>query len=505
MLRFPNKLEHVRQIAMYLRKSRQDEGLETEETLATHRRILTQIANEHHWTFDIYEEVASSIDMDIRTELTRMLKGVEKGSYDAVLVMDVDRLSRSVKDSAIIKAILAENDVFIITADLQVIDLNEDNDSLVSDFMDVLSSFEYKQIRKRMMRGKRAGAQKGEWNNGVAPFGYQIDKERKTLIIIEDQAAIVKMIFNWVFQKKSPRGIATKLNQLGIKTKNNRLFSEVTIRRLIRNETYKGYLIRHRIKWNGKKKEQHPKENWVIVKDAIPAIISEEIWEQANKVLDQRAKEPMRTRAKTYGLTGLVKCGYCGYTLSVMKRKDRKTDLVIRGCHRKYPLGNICKNSSISYYTLMNAIIDEIKKNEEKLKEEILQTEVQKNDNEEKQKLKQTTINNQLKKVDKAIEQIDLAFEEAIIDVDEYKVKRKNLLKQKECLTKEKIFVEQTGVKNDVDEKEKILTELNIFLDKSQTLNPMQLNTRLRTLIEKIELFNNREVEVHAMIKIFYL
>lgn len=498
MLRFTNKLEHVKHIAIYLRKSRQDEGLETEATLANHRKILISIAKKQNWSYDIYEEVASSIDMDNRTELTRMLKQVKKGSYDAVLVMDVDRLSRSVKDSAIIKAILAENDVLIITADLQVIDLNEDSDSLVSDFMDVLSSFEYKQIRKRMMRGKRAGAEKGEWNNGVPPFGYKLDKENKTLVIIEEQAVVVKMIFNWIIQKKGSTWIADELNRLGIKTKKKRPFSEVAIRRLIRNETYKGYLIRHRIKWNGKKKEKHPKENWVIVKNAFPAIVSEGIWEQANDMINQKMKEPMRIRAKTYGLTGLIKCGYCGYTLSIMKRKDRKTDLVTRGCHRK-----TCKNSSISYYTLINAIMDEIKSNEEQLKEEIFKLEIQENE-QEKQRLKQITINNQITKIVKAIQQIDIAFEEAIINVEEYKIKRKNLLKQKESLTDDLMLVKQV-VKEGIDDRKEILSELNTFLHQYYILSHKQLNTRLRAFIKEVELFNHREKENIPKVKVYYL
>lgn len=505
MLRYIDKLACVKQIAIYLRKSRQDEGHETEATLANHRNILTRIADEQNWYYDIFEEVASSIDMDSRIELTKMLKQMKTGRYDAVLVIDVDRLSRSVKDSAIIKAILAENDVLIITADLQVIDLNEDNDSLVSDFMDVLSSFEYKQIRKRLMRGKRAGAEKGEWNNGVAPFGYKVDKENKTLLIIEDQALIVRMVFTWTIQKKGSTWIADELNRLGIKTKNKHAFSEVAIRRIIRNETYKGCLIRHRIKWNGKKKEKHPTDNWVIVKNTLPAIVSEEIWEQAINELNQRSKEPMRIRASTFGLTGLVKCGYCGYSLSIMRRKDRKTDLVIRGCHRKYPSGEICKNSSISYYALINAIMGELRVYEEKLKEEVSKLEIQESDVQREQKLKYVTLESVLKKIDKAIQQIDIAFEEAIINVEEYKLKRKNIFEQKESLNEEKKLVEKIVVKNGSDEKKEVLTKLKIFIHEYHTLSQKQLNSCLRAFIEKVELFNDRGKENNPRVNIYYV
>lgn len=499
-----NKLERVQHIAIYLRKSRHDEGGEIEETLANHRRILTKIADEYHWSYEIFEEVASSIDMNIRTELTKMLKEIKKGKFDAVLVMDVDRLSRSVKDSAIIKAILAENQVLIITADLQVIDLNEDNDSLVSDFMDVLSSFEYKQIRKRMMRGKRAGAEKGEWNNGVAPFGYRVDKENKTLTIIEEEARVVKMVFHWAMQQKSCQWIANELNRLGIKTKKKNPFSDIAIRRMIHNETYKGDLIRHRIKWNGKKKEQHPEENWVIVKGALPAIVSEKEWEQANTALNGKLNNWMRKRTQTYGLSGLIRCGYCGYSLSIMKRKDRKTDKVIRCCPRIYPSGKRCQNSSISYYVIFEAVMENLRKYENMFYENI--------ENEtfrdyEQWKLlddKYMATKQQLQKIEKAVKQLDIAWQEMVISLDEYKNRREDLLLQKLVLSKEMEKIKDFYRKNHEEEKEMLKKAIETFLYHYHSLTEQQLNNRFHLFIRSIQLFNNKRIESFPKIKIEY-
>ncbi|HHY74677.1 MAG TPA: recombinase family protein [Bacillus bacterium] len=505
MLGYPNKLERIKEIAIYLRKSRQDEGLETEETLATHRKILTEISEQHRWKYDIYEEVASSIDMDIRTELTKMLKQIETGCYDAVLVMDVDRLSRSVKDSAIIKAILAEHDVFIITADLQVIDLNEDNDSLVSDFMDVLSSFEYKQIRKRMMRGKRAGAQDGKWNNGIAPLGYEVNKEKKTLEIIDEEAAIIKYIFQRATEKIGITSITDELNKRGYKTKRKRPFNDVGVRRIIKNETYKGLLIRHRLKKSGNKRELHPKEHWVVVKDAFPAIVSEEIWEAANDELTKRSTEPMKIRAKTFGLSGFTKCGYCGYTLTLRHRKDRKTDKIVRGCHRKYVNGQRCKNSSISYYAVMEAIFEQLKSYETKLQNDITKLEIQENTLQKERKGRLAALENQFKKIDSALKQIDIAWEEMIINLTEYKEKRQKLNGQKEILNQEIKVLNNILIKNDRDEVKKVLEDLDTFLHGNESLTAKQLNSRLRSFIEKIELYNDKDVEGSPRILLYFV
>ena len=81
--------------AQYLRKSRMEEGLETDEVLAKHRKALADYAARNDIRIiATYEEVVSGESLYARPEMLRLLRDVEAGSYDAVLCMDLDRLSR---------------------------------------------------------------------------------------------------------------------------------------------------------------------------------------------------------------------------------------------------------------------------------------------------------------------------------------------------------------------------------------------------------------------------
>lgn len=497
------KFEKIKRVAIYLRKSRKEEGQDDEEVFRNHRNALTKIANDNGWEYRIFEEVASSIKMDVRTELTRMLKEIESEYYQAVLVMDADRLSRSVKDSAIIKAILAEHEVVIVTADMQMIDLNEDNDSLVSDFLDVLSSFEYKQIRKRMLRGKKSGAYEGKYNNGVAPIGYKINNKKDLkLEIIEEEARIVRLIFKWMIEGKGSTTISDELNSMGLKTKNKRHFSDVAVRRIIKNETYKGTLIRHRIKWTGKKKEKHDKDNWVIVKNAFPPIVSEEEWDKANIELNNRTTEPSRTKVKTFGLSGLIKCGYCGYTLTMRNRKDRKTNKIIRGCHHKYPDGSICNNSGMPYYDCFEVIIKQLKMYEDKLEEKINNFKIKEDDVNKERELKLETLQSQIKKNEIAWNQNELAWEEAILTIPEYKEKRQKLSEKKEQLELELKDLQRKMNKSDTEETKELLDYLRKFLHDYDDMNESEINIALKSMINNVVIYNDKDKDDQTIIKL---
>ena len=90
--------------AEYLRKSRMEEGMDTEEVLAKHRKALAEYAKAHDiHIIETYCEVVSGESLYARPEMLRLLQDVEDGRYDAVLVMDLDRLSRGrMKDQGII-------------------------------------------------------------------------------------------------------------------------------------------------------------------------------------------------------------------------------------------------------------------------------------------------------------------------------------------------------------------------------------------------------------------
>ena len=159
--------------AQYLRKSRMEEGMDTEEVLSKHRKALAEYAASHGvHIIETYYEVVSGESLYARPEMLRLLEDVEEGKYDAVLVMDLDRLSRGrMKDQGIILDAFRESGTLIVTPE-KTYDLSDDLDDEMAEFKTFMSRQEYKIINKRLRRGLRQTIQDGCYVAN-APYGYR--------------------------------------------------------------------------------------------------------------------------------------------------------------------------------------------------------------------------------------------------------------------------------------------------------------------------------------------
>ena len=121
--------------AAYLRKSRMEEGMATDEVLAKHQKTLTDYAAAHGiHIIDTYPEVVSGESLYARPQMLRLLQDVEDGKYDAVLCMDLDRLSRGrMKDQGIILDAFRDSGTLIITPE-HTYNLSDDLDDEMAEF-----------------------------------------------------------------------------------------------------------------------------------------------------------------------------------------------------------------------------------------------------------------------------------------------------------------------------------------------------------------------------------
>ena len=136
--------------AQYLRKSRMEEGMDTEEVLAKHRKALAEFADRNNiHIIETYYEVVSGESLYARPEMLRLLKDVEDGCYDAVLCMDLDRLSRGrMRDQGVILDTFKDSGTLIITPE-KTYDLSDELDDEMAEFKTFISRREYKIINKR--------------------------------------------------------------------------------------------------------------------------------------------------------------------------------------------------------------------------------------------------------------------------------------------------------------------------------------------------------------------
>ena len=329
------------EIIEYLRKSRSDDALLTvEEVLAKHETILDEWAERNLGgkipEENKYREVVSGETIEDRPEMKKLLQLIESPRIKAILVVEVQRLSRGdLEDAGRLIKLLRYTNTLVITPQ-KTYDLRDEYDR---DFFEreLKRGNEFLEYQKKIMnRGRLLSVQQGNFIGSVAPYGYDkdtvIDGKRKcpTLKINEAEANVVKMIFDWYVNENIGRTtIANRLDEMGVKPPKGEFWSPPSLKDLLTNIHYIG-----KVKWNYRKtvtvvedgeiKQTRPKTNieeYLVFDGKHPAIIDEETFYASIK---KHGSNPRLRKNKGLRnpLAGLVYCK-CGYAMSLRTYKDK--------------------------------------------------------------------------------------------------------------------------------------------------------------------------------------
>lgn len=175
-----------------------------------------------------------------RLGLRKMIRAIERGEIQAVVIYKLDRLSRKQRDTmTIIEDIFLENDVDLVS-------LNETLDTSTPwgrAMIGILSSFnqmESENIQMRTAMGKEAKATKGGYAGGKPPLGYK--SVNGELVVVEEEAEIVRLIYKLRKDGMTMVNIAEELNRRGLKTKQGNEFRHSAIQGILNNkEMYQGH------------------------------------------------------------------------------------------------------------------------------------------------------------------------------------------------------------------------------------------------------------------------
>jgi DNA invertase Pin-like site-specific DNA recombinase len=309
-----------------------EEGMETEEVLARHQKTLIEYAERHQIRIvETYCEVVSGESLYARPEMLRLLEDVSEGEYEAVMVMDLDRLSRGrMKDQGIILDAFRDSGTRIITPD-KTYDLSDDIDDELAEFKTFMSRREYKIINKRLRRGLEQSIRDGYYVSNP-PYGYKrifIDK-RPTLEIVESEASFVRMMYDMYLQGFGCTSIANHINLLGARPHRSNGFSRNSVATILRSPTYIGKIAwdkKKHIKKGAKGNAKHitiyqPKEKWTVVDGVHPPIVTNEIFEQAQEIMEGRYIPSKKDGTIKSSLAGLIRCQNCGRNMQRMTMKE---------------------------------------------------------------------------------------------------------------------------------------------------------------------------------------
>ena len=311
-----------RTAAVYLRKSRMEEGMDTDEVLRKHRRGLDECAWRHGLSIvDYYPEVVSGESLYARPQMLRLLEDVEAGRFDAVLCMDLDRLSRGrMKDQGIILDAFRDSGTLIVTPE-KVYDLSDEIDDELAEFKTFMSRREYKIINKRLRRGLRRSIQDGCYVAN-APYGYQkttVDR-RPTLEVYEPEARFVRLMFELYAGGHGCSYIAGQVNAMGARPHRSAAFSRSSVAQILRNPTYIGKIVWDRkthIKKSARGNPKHitvrnPRDKWTVTDGLHPPIIEKTVYDKVQEIMAGRYRPARNDGSVKSPLAGLVRCAGCG-------------------------------------------------------------------------------------------------------------------------------------------------------------------------------------------------
>jgi site-specific DNA recombinase len=482
---------NIKYVAIYLRKSRGDD-----EDLAKHESILTDICKKQNWKYIEFREIGTSDSIELRPKFQKLLNDIEEEIFDAVLVVDYDRLSRGdMGQQDKIKKIFKNSKTLIITPQ-KVYDLNNDIDDTYTDFQGLLARQEYKMIKKRFAQGKKIGARLGNWTNGKPPFGYSYEKYKdkyneKGLVINDEESPIYKYMIQQSLEGYTPNQVAWDLNKKGIRTRNGKLWSNVAILRILSNETYLGKIISNKSKGDGHKIKKSDSKNpikidkkeWIIVDNCHEPLINEFDFEKIQQLINKRLLVPVASRANKAEFTHILKCGCCGATLQLQKKKEGYT--LIKPCNRIIDgKGTKCINRGGKFEPVLEEIKLEVNKYKAKIEKNINgneATDVTKITNQLQEKYKE------LKKYENALEKVQDSYDLGDYTREEFK-NRKDKWESKIIEIEniiERLDRELKSQKSVTNEEK--LSRLNEFIGNINNIESIEARNRLyQTIFDSI-------------------
>ena len=366
--------------ACYCRLSDDDEQDGTSVSIETQKKILGDYCRDFgikDYTF-FCDDGWTGTNFD-RPDFIRMMKEVEQGNINTVIVKDLSRFGRNyVKIGYYLSNYFPEHNIrFIaVTENVDSARSNLDYDLMIP-IKNVFNEFYPADCSHKVKLAFVAKAKNGEFIGSQAAYGLKKCESDKHMLEFDEETAPT---VRWMFEMAAYHGygynkIARTLTQQKVLTpaayqafkagreykKDPYEWNMVTVLRMMDNETYLGHLIsgkRRKLSYKSQKIIHQDESEWIVVKNQFPALISEQLWEDAHKALGNRKRESKSGSVNIFA--GLIKCERCGYALGICNASDRDNYYVCNTYKKKGP--EYCSAHYIRYDELYTAVLQDIQK-----------------------------------------------------------------------------------------------------------------------------------------------
>jgi len=281
--------------------------------------------------FDIYsDEAFSGTETTKRLSFQRLLEDGKNKRYDVLLAKSYSRFGRNQRETLTALAELFEYGIRIIFVEDG---LDSMRDKGQFGLFAWLAEQEARKISERIKMTWQLYNKEGKIHNTKETYGYNYNKAVRNFVVNEEEAVIVRMVFDMYLQGNGTNKIAIHLRNNGIPSKRGGVWRADVVQDMILNKFYLGYLIqgkRQTIDITVKKHKYFDENNWYIHKGNHEAIISEEIFYKVQEEYKKRSdyirqhKNPVR-HSKAYLFSNLVKCKICGVPCTAQYKPSRYT------------------------------------------------------------------------------------------------------------------------------------------------------------------------------------
>lgn len=444
----------MKKVVIYARVSTAEQAEEGYSIEAQIDAVKKKCGQENRQVINEYiDRGISGKSIEKREALKRLLKDAKTGQFEEVWVWKTNRLARNHLDLLKIVDELGKFNVDFKSCS-EAFDTSTPTGKLMMNLLASVGEFERETIVENVKIGMKQRAKMGKWNGGIV-LGYQSvkdghDKEKSKLEIVEEEAEIVRMIFQLYASGRGLRSLVNHINQLGYKTKKGNMFAIATIKGILQNPIYIGKIRYNRMQnWN-EKRRKGKNANPIIVDGEHEPIIGIDLWNKVQKIYKEKSQKPIRNFSGSYPLTGLLKCPECGASMVAGVTKKRRKDGSYN-VHKYYYCGEwrnkgiaACRSNGIKKDYIEEVVFNKIK--EILFDEYILKDVVSKLNKKSKDIIKPLT--DQLKSIEKKLNSLETKktkifdlYEDGIINKQDLAVRLKETTQkvETELINREKI------------------------------------------------------------------
>lgn len=279
--------------------ARYSSGSQTEQSIEGQLRVCKRFAEENGFIIlDEYIDRAKTARNDNRPAFQKMLADSIEKAWAYVIVYAVDRFARDDGDYGADKKLLRSNGVTLLSATEQL-GINADGSEnlggiLTEGLLVAMAKYYSRELSKKIRRGQIESLAKKNYLGGAKLFGYYVDEMK--YLVREDQAEVVRSVFEMYSKGWTAADIVSYLNEKGIRNSAGRPFVQNSIMNMLKNKKYIGTFI-----YGGR-----------VFEDYLPPIVDKTVFDTVQERIEQNKRNPARLKAKEiYLLSGKLYCGYC--------------------------------------------------------------------------------------------------------------------------------------------------------------------------------------------------